>query len=73
MDEQTMRDLLAQAVAAEPPAGPIAQGALGAGMRLRRRRRIQGSAACVASIAVIAAAVPLLTGASGRHTTPVQH
>ena len=69
MDEKWLRDLLARATAAKPPIGPVARNALAAGIRLPRRRRIQGSAASVAAVAVVAAAVPLLNGVLG-HTPP---
>jgi hypothetical protein len=40
MDDQSLRDLLDGALAGEPPIGPVAQNALTAGIRLRRRHRI---------------------------------
>ena len=38
MDEMALRELLAAALAAEPPMGPVATASLRAGRRLRRRR-----------------------------------
>jgi hypothetical protein len=38
MDEMTLREFLASAVAAEPPMGPAATASLRAGRILRRRR-----------------------------------
>ena len=38
MDPQSLRDLLDGALDGEPPIGPVAQNALTAGIRLRRRR-----------------------------------
>jgi len=40
MDDQPLRNLLDGALAGEPPIGPVAQNALTAGIRLRRRHRI---------------------------------
>jgi hypothetical protein len=37
MDVQSLRDLLADVLAGEPPLGPVAQNALASGIRLRRR------------------------------------
>ena len=39
---------------------------LGAGIRLRRRRRARNAAVCVAGVAVIAAVIPAVSGALGR-------
>ena len=71
MDEGTLRELLAHA-SAEPPVGPMAGKALAAGIRLRRRRRIQATAACAGVIVVACVAVPVLTRASARPPAPVQ-
>jgi hypothetical protein len=68
MDEKSLHELLARAVATEPPAGPMARNALRIGIRLRRRRRIQGATACAAVVAVIAVAIPAWSGAGrGGH------
>ena len=63
MDEPWLSELLERATAGEPPIGPVARNSLRAG--IRRRRRVQGSAACAAGVAVICAAVLAVTGASG--------
>ena len=63
MDELWLRELLDRAVAVEPPIGPVAANSLRAGIRLRRRRRAQGTAACVAAAALIGAAALAGTGA----------
>lgn len=52
MDETTLRNLLGSALAGEPPIGPVADNALRAGVRLRRRRQ-----ALLATIPVLVAAV----------------
>ena len=64
MDEKLLRELLGRALSAEPPLGPVARNALGAGIRLRRRRRAQGTAACAAVLAAAVFVVPALTGTS---------
>src|SRR5215472_10464035 len=64
MDEKLLRDLLGRAVRGEPPLGPVPRNALRAGIRLRRRRRAQGTAACAAILAAAVFAVPALTGTS---------
>jgi DNA-binding beta-propeller fold protein YncE len=56
MDEPWLRDLLDRATASEPPIGPLATNALRVGIRQRRRRRAQGTVACVAAAALIGAA-----------------
>jgi DNA-binding beta-propeller fold protein YncE len=68
MNEPWLRELLDRAVADEPPIGPVAANSLRAGMKLRRRRRAQGSAMCVTAAAVIAAALAL-TGAARTPAT----
>ena len=60
MDESTLRDLLARATATEPPIGALARNSVVAGIRLRRRRRAQGTAVCAAVVAVLCATVPML-------------
>jgi hypothetical protein len=79
MDETTLRELLGSALAGEPPIGPVAQNALRAGIR-RRRRRVLGAAGGVAVVAVVAViptvfsqhgAPPRQVTASG--TNPYQH
>jgi DNA-binding beta-propeller fold protein YncE len=60
-----VRDLLERAIVPEPPIGPLAQNAVRAGLRLRRRRRIQGIAG--AAIVVCAAAIAV-TGMTANRT-----
>jgi hypothetical protein len=70
MDETTLRTLLDSALADEPPIGPVADNALRAGIRLRRRRvlSVAGSVAVAVAIAVVipAAAGPLGTPPASR-------
>ena len=49
----------------EPPIGPVAYNSLRAGIKLRRRRRIRAAAGGAAALAVIAVAIPVVTGALG--------
>jgi YVTN family beta-propeller protein len=72
VDEAELRDALELALVSEPPLGPVVHGAVRAGMRRRRRRRMTGIAA---GLAVVCAAVLVLPGLTGRHAarpvTPV--
>jgi DNA-binding beta-propeller fold protein YncE len=70
MDELWLRELLDRATASEPPIGPVATNALRAGITRRRRRRAQGTAACVAAVAVIGAAAVAMTGPRQPATGP---
>jgi hypothetical protein len=70
MDESTLRDLLARATAAEPPIGALARNSVVAGIRLRRRRRAQGTAVCAAVVAVLCATVPMLDRLPGPAARP---
>src|ERR1700691_5323592 len=56
MDEQWLRDLLDRTTAGEPPIGSLAVDSLRAGIKRRRRRRAQGTVACVAAAALIGTA-----------------
>ena len=67
MDETSLRDLLERATASEPPIGPIARNALAAGLKIRRRRRLQATVGGVSAAAVAVAVV--VTAVSG---TPAQ-
>jgi WD40 repeat protein len=58
MDEESLRAMLADALAGEPPIGPVSRRALRAGVRLRRRYRA-GTASGFAVVAGIAVALPL--------------
>ena len=59
MDEMAVRSAFRRVVAAdEPPIGALVGEALRAGLRLRRRRRLQAASACLAVVAVLAAGVP---------------
>ena len=66
MDEQWLRDLLDRTTAGEPPIGSLAVDSLRAGIKRRRRRRTQGTVACVAAVALIGTAAVAATGAA-RH------
>jgi hypothetical protein len=66
MDDNPVRELLASALADEPPIGPVAQHSLRAGLRLRRRRRIRGAAV----VAALAIAIPVATGSLGGRPAP---
>ena len=65
MDETSLRALLERALVPEPPIGPVADNSLRAGINLRRRRRMRAAAGGAAAIAVIAVAIPVVTGALG--------
>jgi DNA-binding beta-propeller fold protein YncE len=68
MDEATLvRELLDRATRPEPPIGPMAQNAIRAGLRLRRRRRIvQSAAAGTAAAVAISLAALAGTGVIGN-------
>src|SRR6516164_4674359 len=72
MNDKPLHDLLDGALAGEPPIGPVDQGSLAAGIRLRRRRRIRAVAATAAAAAVIAVAIPVGLGAFGHLPRPEQ-
>ena len=72
MDETSLRRLLDQALAHEPPMGPVAHHSLAAGIRLRRRRRARNTTASLAAVAVIAAGVPAVIGALGHSAAGVR-
>jgi hypothetical protein len=67
MDETTLRELLGSALAGEPPIGPVAQNALRAG--IKRRRRVRGAAGGVASILLVAGVAGTALGL-GQHGAP---
>jgi DNA-binding beta-propeller fold protein YncE len=66
MDEPWLRDLLDRTTASEPPIGPLAVNALRAGIKRRRRRRAQGTVACVAAAALIGATALVTAGKPGH-------
>jgi hypothetical protein len=70
MDETSLHKLLDSALAGRPPMGPVAHNALRAGLKLRRRRRIQGAAGGAAALAIIAAAIPATIGILGHTPGP---
>jgi hypothetical protein len=70
MDETSLRRLLDSALVGRPPMGPVAHNALRAGLKLRRRRRIQGAAGGVAAVAIIAVAIPSTIGVLGHTPGP---
>jgi DNA-binding beta-propeller fold protein YncE len=57
MDETSLRELFERVIQPEPPIGPVAQQGIRAGIRLRRRRRLQNAAAGVTAVGVVVAAV----------------
>jgi hypothetical protein len=65
MDETQLRRLLDNALADEPPIGPVAQNALRTGIKRRRRHRALAAAGSAAVIAVAAVALPALTRSLG--------
>ena len=66
MDEMAVRAALRHVVSAdEPPVGALVGEALRAGLRLRRRRRLQAAGGCLAVVAVLAAGVPAVATALG--------
>src|SRR5215468_4462901 len=72
MDETTLRRLLEESVAQEPPMGPVAENSLRAGIRLRRRR-VMWVAGGVAAAAAVAVAIPVVTGPLGAPPAGRQH
>jgi S1-C subfamily serine protease len=72
MDETRLRTLLDSALAGEPPLGPVADHALRAGVKVRRRRAV-GAAAGVAVAAAIAIVIPVVSGPLGAAPASRQH
>jgi hypothetical protein len=70
MDETSLRRLLDSVLVGRPPMGPVARNALRAGLKLRRRRRIQGAAGGAAAVAIIAVAIPATMGILGHTSGP---
>ena len=70
MDETSLRGLLDSALVGRPPMGPVVHNALRAGLKLRRRRRIQGVAGGAAAIAIIAVTIPATIGILGHTPGP---
>ena len=66
MDETALRELLDSALTREPPMGPVARNSLQAGIKIRRRRRALGAVGSAIAVAVVAVAVPAVTGALGH-------
>ncbi len=65
MDEMALRELLASAVAAEPPMGPVVAAGLRAGRILRRRRLTRATVGSVAALSVAVIVAPALHGGLG--------
>ncbi len=63
MDERTLRQLLDDTLAGEPPMGPVARNALRAGIRIRRRR----TTGAISGVAAVAAIVGLFPAIGGPH------
>jgi S1-C subfamily serine protease len=72
MDETTLRRLMDGALAGEPPLGPVADNALRAGIKARRRR-ILSAAGSMAAAAAIAVAIPVVAGPLGAPPASRQH
>ena len=72
MDETTLRALLDGALAGEPPLGPVADNALRAGIKARRRR-VLSAAGSMAAAAAIAVAIPVVAGPLGAPPASRQH
>jgi S1-C subfamily serine protease len=72
MDETTLRTLLDSALVDEPPIGPVADKALRAGIKARRRR-VLTAAGSMAAAAAIAVAVPVVAGPVGAPPAGGQH
>jgi DNA-binding beta-propeller fold protein YncE len=71
MDETSLRELFERVIEEEePPIGPVAQQGIQAGVRLRRRHRLQNAAACVTAIVVVAAVLVGAVLASSRGGQP---
>jgi DNA-binding beta-propeller fold protein YncE len=66
MNELWLRELMDRAVADEPPMGPVPVNSLRAGIKQRRRRRVQGAVACLGAAALIGTAAVAATGTAGN-------
>jgi YVTN family beta-propeller protein len=73
VDEDSVRRLLDHVAEGAPAPQNIVANSLRAGLRLRRRRRIAGSAACLAAAAVLGAAIPAIHGAAGQQEASASH
>ena len=65
MDETRLHGLLTDALADEPPMGPVAQHALREGRRVRRRRRILAASGTGAALAAVGLGVTVAIPAAG--------
>ena len=72
MDETTLRMLMDGALVGEPPIGPVADNALRAGIKARRRRVLSG-AGSMAVAAALAVAIPVVAGPLGAPPASRQH
>jgi S1-C subfamily serine protease len=72
MDETALRTLLEDAVAGEPPLGPVADNAMRAGIKVRRRR-VLSAAGSLAAAAAITVAIPVVAGPLGAPPASRQH
>jgi hypothetical protein len=70
VDETTLRGLLDSALVDEPPIGPVAENALRAGIKRRRRRRALGVVGSAAVVAVLIAGSGALSHALFRPKAP---
>jgi S1-C subfamily serine protease len=72
MDETTLRTLMECALAGEPPIGRVADNALRAGIKVRRRR-VFSAAGSMAAAAALAVAIPVVAGPLGAPPASRQH
>lgn len=70
MDEKSLRAMLDQAVAERPETPRLVPDSVRAGVRLRKRRRIEAAVGSIAAVAIIAAVVPAVAGSPGRPAAP---
>src|SRR6185437_12733606 len=70
MDETRLHGLLTDALADEPPIGPVAQHALHQGRRIRRQRRILAAGGTGAALAAVGLGVIVALPAAGPAPVP---
>jgi hypothetical protein len=70
MDETPLRALFERAVAERPPTPHLVPNAVRAGIRLRRRRKLEAVAGSIAAVALIAVLVPAAGGDFGPAAPP---
>ncbi len=70
MDETSLRAMFEGAVAERPPTPRLVPDSVRAGVRLRKRRRIEAATGTVVAVALIAAVIPAAAGAFSRAAAP---